>query len=108
MAPTIAARRIQVFCDSQVALRALRRGNNTRAVHQAARQVWAVALAAGKSLLPAWLPRETHEVQLCDDLSKLQTSQDWQLEPAAFRALGARQAHCAERVNGAYTIHLVR
>ena len=89
-APGIKAPWVQVFCDSQCGFRALRRGSKTPAVHAAAQQVWTAAMLAGKTLLPAWLPRTTREITLCDELSKVVAGQDWQLDPAVFQLLATR------------------
>ena len=86
----IVAPSIQLYCDSQTAYRALRRGSNKPAIHAAARQVWSAAIEAGKELIPAWLPRETDEIRICDDLSKLVQAQDWQLDVSVFAELVRR------------------
>ena len=41
------------------------------------------------SLVPAWAQRDTPEVAWCDMQSKRRDDQDWQLDPAIFRALDA-------------------
>jgi site-specific DNA-cytosine methylase len=86
-------RRVILFCDSMAAVRVLEVGSSNLVLHRAAKAVFKMAMRHSLVLVPRWRRRCTFDLQLCDDLGKLDDC-DYQLAPRLFSELQKRWRVC--------------
>ena len=87
----LGCRVLQWCCDNQGAVfNMCRGGSRVPAIHDLCVQIFEMCEAAGIRVLWTWVPREQHDAQWADWLSKVFDKDDWMLHRGAFRACSAK------------------
>ena len=82
-------RYVMLLCDSQSAVRVLEVGSSNIRLQRIVKSVFALALRCSFVLVPRWRRRSTAEMQMVDDLGKIDDC-DYQLSPEAFASVEKR------------------